>query len=105
MRGPHGADADIVAIWPERMLSVSGLTKRYGGVAAVDRLSFDVRRGEVVSLLGPNGAGKSTTLNCIAGLLRPDAAARVEGDAAGAPPRGPRGAHLEPPHRVPGRPG
>ena len=54
-------------------LAVRGLTKRFDGKAAVDALSFDVARGEVVAVAGPNGAGKSTTFLCLAGLVRPDA--------------------------------
>lgn len=54
-------------------LSVTGLTKRFGGKTAIDDLSFAVTRGEIVGLLGPNGAGKSTTFACLAGLARPDA--------------------------------
>ena len=55
------------------LLRVEGLTKRFGRTAAVDRLSFDVARGEILGLLGPNGAGKTTTFLCLCGLLRPDA--------------------------------
>ncbi len=55
------------------MLQISGLVKRYGKQTAVDGVSFQVARGEIVGLLGPNGAGKSTTLLCAAGLVRPDA--------------------------------
>src|SRR5215467_7087909 len=53
------------------MLEVKALTKRYPGVLAVDRVSFTVRRGEVVGYLGPNGSGKSTTVNMVVGLLEP----------------------------------
>jgi ABC-2 type transport system ATP-binding protein len=53
-------------------LQIEGLTKRYGSLLAVDRLSLDVRRGEIFGLLGPNGAGKTTTLKMMSGLLRPD---------------------------------
>ncbi|HET6655030.1 MAG TPA: ABC transporter ATP-binding protein [Gammaproteobacteria bacterium] len=47
------------------------VTKLYGAVRAVDNLSLDVRRGEVLSLLGPNGAGKTTSINLLLGLTRP----------------------------------
>jgi len=51
------------------VISVSHLTKRYGDVVAVDDVSFEVGKGEVVGFLGPNGAGKSTTLRILAGFL------------------------------------
>jgi ABC-2 type transport system ATP-binding protein len=54
------------------MISVEGVTKRYGDVVAVEDLSFEVSRGEVVGFLGPNGAGKSTTMKMITGTLQPD---------------------------------
>jgi ABC-2 type transport system ATP-binding protein len=54
------------------MISVEGVSKRYGQVSAVDRLSFSVQRGEVVGFLGPNGAGKTTTMRMITGTLQPD---------------------------------
>jgi ABC-2 type transport system ATP-binding protein len=54
------------------MISVEGVTKRYGDVTAVDDLSFTVDRGEVVGFLGPNGAGKTTTMRMITGTLQPD---------------------------------
>jgi len=54
------------------MITVEGVTKRYGDVVAVDDLSFEVARGEVVGFLGPNGAGKSTTMKMITGTLQPD---------------------------------
>lgn len=53
------------------MVRVEHVTKRFGGVTAVDGLSFEVARGEVVGVLGPNGAGKTTTLRMISGYLRP----------------------------------
>jgi branched-chain amino acid transport system ATP-binding protein len=55
------------------MLSVTGLTKQFGGFTAVDRVSFELREGEILGLIGPNGSGKSTTFNLIAGTLRPGA--------------------------------
>jgi ABC-2 type transport system ATP-binding protein len=54
------------------VIEVRGLTKRFGPVLAVDRLSFEVERGTVVGFLGPNGAGKTTTLRMLLGLVRPD---------------------------------
>jgi ABC-2 type transport system ATP-binding protein len=54
------------------MISVEGVSKRYGDVHAVERLSFTVERGEVVGFLGPNGAGKTTTMRMITGTLQPD---------------------------------
>ncbi len=53
------------------MLQVQNLTKRFGGMTAVDDLSFTVNAGEIVGLLGPNGAGKTTTIRCVASLLQP----------------------------------
>lgn len=54
------------------MVEIRGLSKRFGaGVLAVDDLSFEVQRGQVVGLLGPNGAGKTTCLRVLLGLLRP----------------------------------
>jgi ABC-2 type transport system ATP-binding protein len=55
------------------MISVQGLTKRYGDVRAVDDLSFVVEAGKVTGFLGPNGAGKSTTMRMVVGLDRPTA--------------------------------
>jgi ABC-2 type transport system ATP-binding protein len=52
-------------------ISVQGLTKRFGRVAAVDDLSFDVPRGTITGFIGPNGAGKTTTLRMVLGLVRP----------------------------------
>lgn len=52
------------------MLSISGVTKRYGKVVANDNISFAVGDGQIGILLGPNGAGKSTIIKCITGLLR-----------------------------------
>lgn len=53
----------------EPLLEVKGLTKRFGALAAVSDLSFDMRAGEVLGLIGPNGAGKSTVFNLMTGLL------------------------------------
>lgn len=53
------------------VISASNLTKRYGRVAAVNNLSFNIEQGEIVGFLGPNGAGKTTTLRMLAGLIHP----------------------------------
>ncbi len=53
------------------MLSVKDLSKNYGDLVAVDKISFSAEKGKIFGLLGPNGAGKSTTINCISGLLKP----------------------------------
>ena len=54
------------------MIEVEGLTKDYGPTRAVDKVSFNVRRGEVLGFLGPNGAGKSTTMKMLTCFLAPD---------------------------------
>jgi len=54
------------------ILSVNGATKSFGGLVALDKITFDVKKGEVVGLMGPNGAGKTTLLNVIAGEYAPD---------------------------------
>jgi branched-chain amino acid transport system ATP-binding protein len=69
----------------ETILSVRGVTKSFGGLTAVDQVSFDVERGKVFALIGPNGAGKTTLFNCITGLFPPTEGAvtfegrRIEG--------------------------
>lgn len=61
------------------MLEVHNIRKRFGGLVAVDDVSFTVRSGEILSLIGPNGAGKTTCFNLITGFLRPSSGAiRVE---------------------------
>jgi branched-chain amino acid transport system ATP-binding protein len=54
------------------LLEVSQLTKTFGGLVAVDRLSFSIRAGETVGFIGPNGAGKSTVVNLLTGYLKAD---------------------------------
>ena len=53
------------------MLSVSGLTMRFGGLKAVDELSFEASANDITAVIGPNGAGKTTVFNCITGFYRP----------------------------------
>ena len=55
------------------LLKVSGLSKSFGGVKAVDNIGFELAAGELLALIGPNGAGKSTTFNMVNGQLRADA--------------------------------
>jgi ABC-2 type transport system ATP-binding protein len=62
------------------VITIEGLTKRFGPVVAVDDLSFEVDQGTVVGFLGPNGAGKTTTLRTLLGLVTPTAgSARIDG--------------------------
>ena len=73
------------------MLEVSGVSKSFGGLKAVDSASLDVRPGEIVALIGPNGAGKTTLFATLAGFHKPDAGRIV---FAGRDVTG------EPPHRI-----
>src|SRR5664280_602589 len=69
------------------MIEVQGLVKDYGALRAVDGVSFQVNRGDILGFLGPNGAGKSTTMKMIMGFLRPTAGtARVGGHDVTADP-------------------
>ena len=61
-----------VAQPPPPLLQMSGITKRYPGVIANNKISLDVKAGEIHALLGENGAGKSTLMNILFGLARPD---------------------------------
>ncbi|MDD1520196.1 ABC transporter ATP-binding protein [Bradyrhizobium sp. WBAH42] len=54
------------------MLSLRGLTRRFGGLTAVDAIDLDLAKGELISIIGPNGAGKTTLFNLVTGLDRPD---------------------------------
>jgi len=64
------------------MLSVSGLTKRFGALRAVNNVSFEVNEGEILGIIGPNGSGKSTLFNCILGQLQPTSGeVRLDGRA------------------------
>ena len=73
----------------EPILSISGVTKRFGGLVALRDLSFDIQRDEALGLMGPNGAGKTTLLNVIAGEYKPDSGViRFNGNfITGLPPR------------------
>ena len=68
------------------MISVTGLTRRYGDVVALAGIDFEVPAGQILGFMGPNGAGKTTTLRILAGLLAPTTGiARVAGYTVGAP--------------------
>jgi branched-chain amino acid transport system permease protein len=54
------------------MLRVRDVTVKFGGIVALDHVSFDLNRGEILGLIGPNGAGKTTLFNCISGVIEPD---------------------------------
>ncbi len=66
-----------VAVDHEVVVSVRNITKSFGGIRAVDDVSFDLRKGEILGVIGPNGCGKTTLFNCILGQYRPDGG-RVE---------------------------
>ena len=63
------------------LLSLRGLTRRFGGLTAVDSIDLDLAKGQLVSIIGPNGAGKTTLFNLVTGLDRPDAGeVRLDGE-------------------------
>ncbi len=66
-RGPQGKAAR-----GEPLLEVRNLSRSFGGLKAVQDVSFEVRRGEVLGIIGPNGAGKTTLFNLLNGFIRPD---------------------------------
>ncbi|WP_067570577.1 ABC transporter ATP-binding protein [Nocardia acidivorans] len=79
---PIFADAEVVAevVAPHReietavgapLLRTDGLTVKFGGLTALDNVSFEIRRGEILGMIGPNGAGKTTCFNAITGVYRP----------------------------------
>jgi branched-chain amino acid transport system permease protein len=63
---------EIAAASGETLLSLSGVGKRFGGLQALDGVTFDVRKGEILGLIGPNGSGKTTLVNCITGIYTAD---------------------------------
>jgi branched-chain amino acid transport system ATP-binding protein len=67
------ADAAAAHLEPggDEVLRVEHLTMRFGGLVAVDDLSFSARRGDITAIIGPNGAGKTTVFNCITGFYKP----------------------------------
>src|SRR6202521_2266554 len=67
MRSPVGDRGAVGAA----ILSTERLTVRFGGLAALSQVNFEVKRDEVCAIIGPNGAGKSTFFNCLTGVLKP----------------------------------
>jgi ABC-2 type transport system ATP-binding protein len=103
---PEGAPAPTPFDPAEGVVVVTGLTKRFGPVLAVDDLSFTVQPGRVTGFLGPNGAGKTTTLRLLLGLARPNAGTATIGGRPYAARRRPArhvGAALEASSFHPGR--
>jgi branched-chain amino acid transport system ATP-binding protein len=73
---------EIAVAQGQTLLAVDGLTVRFGGLTALDDVSFDVRRGEILGLIGPNGAGKTTCFNIMTGVYRPTSGdIRLEGES------------------------
>ncbi|HEY5786908.1 MAG TPA: ATP-binding cassette domain-containing protein, partial [Microlunatus sp.] len=70
----------------EVILQAEDVTMRFGGLTAVDSVSFTVHRGEIMGLIGPNGAGKTTFFNCLTGMYLPTSG-RVVFDGAVLPPK------------------
>jgi len=68
----EATDATDTTMSEEAILRTEGVTKRFGGLTAVDQVDVEVTSGEIVGLIGPNGAGKSTLFNCITGTLQAD---------------------------------
>jgi len=64
----------------EKIIIGENVTKRFGGMTAVDNVSFELARGEILGLIGPNGAGKTTLFNCISGFLKADGGTLIFND-------------------------
>jgi branched-chain amino acid transport system ATP-binding protein len=69
--GPTGPEAPVHTTDPSALLEVDDVTLRFGGVVALDQVSFSLRKGEIFGLIGPNGAGKTTCFNAMTGVYRP----------------------------------
>jgi branched-chain amino acid transport system permease protein len=67
----HAAAGRQVPQKGEALLEIEGLVQQFGGLRAVDNVTFEVRRGEIFSIIGPNGGGKTTLFNCITGVQKP----------------------------------
>ena len=80
--------ATVLPTPPQHTLEAMSLVRRFGGIVAVDRVSFRIERGELIGLIGPNGSGKTTLINLLSGALAPDEGTiRLDGrDMHGRPP-------------------
>lgn len=67
-RGPRDSESRPLAAAPAPMLRIDGVSVRFGGIKALDGVSFEVGQREICGLIGPNGAGKSTMFNCLSGI-------------------------------------
>src|SRR6478609_8755154 len=65
------AERDLAVGVGERLVEVRNLTMKFGGLSALDNVSFDIKRGEILGLIGPNGAGKTTCFNAMTGVYKP----------------------------------
>ncbi len=65
------SERDLAVGVGERLVEVRNLTMRFGGLSALDNVSFDIKRGEILGLIGPNGAGKTTCFNAMTGVYKP----------------------------------
>lgn len=80
--GDGNGDDDATDAGEEPTLVVEGVVKRFGGLVAVDGVTFNVEAGSITGLIGPNGAGKSTLFDCLTGVYRPDEGAiRFHGES------------------------
>ena len=66
-----GVHREIHTAEGETLLQTKDLTVKFGGLTALDSVTFDIRRGEILGMIGPNGAGKTTCFNAITGVYRP----------------------------------
>jgi branched-chain amino acid transport system ATP-binding protein len=71
-------DGRVPASGDELMLTLRGITVRFGGITAVDAVSIDASRGEVLGIIGPNGAGKTTLFDVISGVRAPNEGSVLE---------------------------
>jgi branched-chain amino acid transport system ATP-binding protein len=82
------ADREVSVEVGETLLAVKELTMRFGGLVAMDDVSFEIRRGEILGLIGPNGAGKTTCFNAMTGVYRPSSGdVLLEGTSIAGRPR------------------